>query len=71
MKKIFEKEFYGNKIVVEFGELAKQANGAVLVRFNDTVVLSTTCVSGNANLLINCPSYYYEIFFSIPDKFLA
>ena len=51
MKKIFEKEFYGNKIVVEFGELAKQANGAVLVRFNDTVVLSTTCVSGNANLL--------------------
>ncbi|MBQ8472272.1 MAG: polyribonucleotide nucleotidyltransferase [Bacilli bacterium] len=51
MKKIFEKDFYGKKIVVEFGELAKQANGAVLVRCNDTVVLSTTCVSGNANLL--------------------
>ncbi len=51
MKKIFEKDFYGKKIVVEFGELAKQANGAVLVRFNDTVVLSTVCVSSEANLL--------------------
>ena len=35
MKKVFEKDFYGKKIVVEVGELAKQANGAVLVRFND------------------------------------
>ncbi len=51
MKKVFEKDFYGKKIVVEFGELAKQANGAVLVRFNDTVVLSTVCVSQTANLL--------------------
>ena len=51
MKKVFEKDFYGKKIVVEFGELAKQANGAVLVRFNDTVVLSTVCYSSEANLL--------------------
>ena len=51
MKKVFEKDFYGKKIVVEFGELAKQANGAVLVRFNDTVVLSTVCYSHDANLL--------------------
>ncbi len=51
MKKIFEKDFYGKKIVVEYGELAKQANGAVLVRFDDTVVLSTVCVSENVNLL--------------------
>ena len=51
MKKVFEKEFYGNKITVEIGELAKQANGAVLVRFNDTVVLSTVCYSNDANLL--------------------
>ena len=51
MKKIFEKDFFGNKIKVEIGELAKQANGAVLVRFNDTVVLSTVCYSNEANLL--------------------
>ena len=51
MKKIFEKDFYGNKIIIEHGDLAKQASGAVLVRFNDTVVLSTVCVSKTANLL--------------------
>ncbi len=51
MKKVFEKNFYGKKIIVEVGELAKQANGAVLVRFNDTVILSTVCVANTANLL--------------------
>lgn len=51
MKKVFELDFYGRKIVVEHGELAKQAHGAVLVRFDDTVVLSTSVVSKNANLL--------------------
>lgn len=51
MKKVFEKEFYGRKIVVENGEVAKQAHGAVLVRYGDTVVLSTAVVSKNANIL--------------------
>ena len=51
MKRIFELDFYGRKIVVEHGELAKQAHGSVLVRFNDTVILSTAVVSKNANLL--------------------
>ena len=51
MKKVFEKDFRGRKIVVEHGELAKQAHGAVLVRYGDTVVLSTAVVSKTANLL--------------------
>ena len=51
MKKVFEMDFRGRKLVVENGELAKQANGAVLVRYGDTVVLSTAVVSKNANLL--------------------
>ena len=51
MKKVFELDFYGRKIIVENGELAKQADGAVLVRYGDTVVLSTAVVSKNANLL--------------------
>ena len=51
MKKVFELDFYGRKIVVENGELAKQADGAVLVRYGDTVVLSTAVVSKTANLL--------------------
>lgn len=51
MKKVFELDFYGRKIVVENGELAKQADGAVLVRYGDTVVLSTAVVSKTVNLL--------------------
>ena len=51
MKKTFELDFHGKKIVVENGELAKQADGAVLVRYNDTVVLTASVVSKTANLL--------------------
>ena len=40
-KKVFEYVQGTRKFVVEIGELAKQANGAVLVRFNDTAVLSS------------------------------
>lgn len=50
-KKTFELDFYGRKIIVEHGELAKQADGAVLVRYNDTVVLTAAVVSKNVNLL--------------------
>jgi len=51
MKKVFELDFYGRKLVVEHGELAKQAHGSVLVRFGDTVILSTVVVAKTANLL--------------------
>ncbi len=50
-KRVFELDFRGRKIVVEHGELAKQAHGAVLVRYGDTVVLSTVVVSKTANVL--------------------
>ena len=45
MKRTFELEFYGKKLIVETGEIAKQADGAVFTRFNETVVLSTSCCS--------------------------
>ena len=51
MKKVFELDFREKKLVVEHGELAKQATGSVLVRFGDTVVLSTVVVSKNVNVL--------------------
>ena len=51
MKKIYEHEFRGRKLVVEIGELANEANGSVLVRYGDTVVLSTAVVSKTANVL--------------------
>ena len=50
-KKVFEFNFRGRKLVVEHGELAKQAHGSVLVRYGDTVILSTTVVSKTANIL--------------------
>ncbi|MGI6714418.1 MAG: polyribonucleotide nucleotidyltransferase [Bacilli bacterium] len=40
-KKVFCLDFAGKNLQVETGELAKQADGAVLVRLNDSVVLST------------------------------
>ena len=51
MKKVFEFDFRGKKLVVEHGEVAKQADGAVLVRYGDTVILSTVVVSKTANVL--------------------
>ena len=50
-KQVFELDFYGRKIIVEHGELAKQADGAVLVRYNDTVILTAAVVSKSVNLL--------------------
>ncbi len=50
-KRVFEMNFKGRPLIVETGELAKQAHGAVLVRYGDTVVLSTVCVSKDANVL--------------------
>ncbi|HIT22136.1 MAG TPA: polyribonucleotide nucleotidyltransferase [Candidatus Scybalousia intestinigallinarum] len=51
MKKVFELNFRGKKLVVEHGMVAKQADGAVWVRYGDTVVLSTVVVNDNVNLL--------------------
>ncbi len=50
-KRVFEMNFRGRPLIVETGELAKQAHGAVLVRYGDTVILSTVCVSKDANVL--------------------
>src|SRR5690554_2909790 len=41
----FRLELGGRPLVLEFGELAKQANGSVLVRYGDTVVLATATMS--------------------------
>lgn len=41
----FEIELGGRKLTIEQGKMAKQANGAVLVRYEDTVVLVTATAS--------------------------
>ncbi len=40
-KQVFSTNFCGKTLQIETGELAKQANGSVLVRYDDTVILST------------------------------
>ncbi len=47
-KKVFSMEWAGRDLTVEIGQLAKQANGAVLVRYGDTAVLSTATASKEA-----------------------
>ncbi len=44
-KNVFTFELAGRPLVFEIGELAKQANAAVFVRYGDTVVLSTVVAS--------------------------
>ncbi|KLU40562.1 MAG: hypothetical protein AA931_03055 [Peptococcaceae bacterium 1109] len=41
----YRRELGGRPLVLEFGEVAKQANGSVLVRYGDTVVLVTATMS--------------------------
>lgn len=49
MKKVYRLDFLGRELVIETGELAKQTDGSVLVRYGDTVVLSV-CVMGKTML---------------------
>ncbi|MCM3003726.1 polyribonucleotide nucleotidyltransferase [Priestia koreensis] len=44
-KQVFSIELAGRELVVEVGQLAKQANGAALIRYGDTAVLSTATAS--------------------------
>ncbi|WP_160719954.1 polyribonucleotide nucleotidyltransferase [Bacillus sp. USDA818B3_A] len=45
LKHEYSMEWAGRKLTVEIGQLAKQANGAVMVRYGDTAVLSTATAS--------------------------
>lgn len=47
-KEVFSLDFCGRHLVVETGEIAKQAGGSVLVRYEDTVVLSAATASSVA-----------------------
>lgn len=47
-KQVFKTTWGGRSLQIEVGQLAKQANGAVLVRYGDTVVLSAAVASKEA-----------------------
>lgn len=44
-KKVYTYEWAGRPLQIEVGQLAKQANGSVLVRYGETVVLSNATAS--------------------------
>ena len=48
MKREFEFKFNGQSFIVETGQIAKQAGGSVIVRYGETVVLSTATASKKA-----------------------
>ena len=74
-KKIFKLNFRGREIIVETGQLAKQASGSVLVRYGDTAVLSASVMSKNAStadffpLTINYQEKLYSVG-KIPGGFI-
>ena len=47
-KQEFHLDFFVLWITVETGEIAKQADGSVIIRYGDTVTLSTACASNQA-----------------------
>jgi len=74
-KKVYEKEFHGRKIIVETGELAKQADGAALVRYGDSAVLTAAVMGKEPSNLDFFPLFvrYREKLYSvgkIPGGFL-
>ena len=44
----FEIEIRGKKLIIETGEIAKQSDGSVVLRYGDTVVLATAVAAKNA-----------------------
>jgi len=48
MYKIYETELAGRKLTIETGKVAKQANGSVIVRYADTVVMTNVVASKEA-----------------------
>lgn len=49
-KEVFSLDFFGKNLTVETGEIAKQADGSVFVKFNDTAVLCAVCGAKEAKL---------------------
>lgn len=49
-KEVFTLPFFGKTLSIETGEIAKQADGAVLVRLDDTAVLCAVCGAKEAKL---------------------
>jgi len=61
-----EREFAGRKLVIETGRMAKQAAGAALVQFGETMVLAAATVSDNES-----PLPFFPLLVEYRDKAYA
>lgn len=74
-KQVFETTLGGRPLSVEIGQMARQANGAALIRYGDTVVLSTAVASKKATsfdffpLTVNYEEKMYSVG-KIPGGFI-
>lgn len=74
-KKIYTTQWVGKELTVELGEMARQANAAVVVKYGDTVVLTTAVASKEAKdvdffpLTVNYEEKMYAVG-KIPGGFL-
>ena len=66
MKKVFQMDFNGRKLVVEVGEMAKQAAGAALIRYENTAVLSVCAISKQPT-----PMDYFPLMVMYTEKMYA
>ena len=65
--KTYETEYCGKKLKVEISDLADQANGSVLVRYGETVVFATACISKNKREGID----FFPLTVDYEEKFYA
>ena len=74
-KKVYTTQWAGKTLTVELGEMARQANAAVVVKYGDTVVLTTAVASKEAKdvdffpLTVNYEEKMYAVG-KIPGGFL-
>jgi polyribonucleotide nucleotidyltransferase len=65
--KKYTTEFAGKTLTAEFSDLAEQANGSVLVKYGETVVLATAVMSPNERLGLD----YFPLTVDYEEKFYA
>jgi len=65
--KKYTTEFAGKTLTAEFSNLAEQANGSVIVRYGETVVLATAVMSPNERIGID----YFPLTVDYEERFYA
>ena len=65
--KSFKADFFGEEMLIETGKMAEQADGSVVARVGDTVVLATAVVGGEAREGVD----YFPLLVDYEERFYA